>query len=297
MNTEYYKNLAMIIECGSISSAARQLHIAQSALSKQVQQLESEFCTQLLIRKARLVEPTSSGLALYEYAKTLDTLESAVKQEIRDISLGARGTLKIGMAPSTPDSYIEKLCFKFHQIAPLVNFEFYEAHSLEVINILRTGVVEIGYIRLPQTFYPNIVRISEATTYPIVVFPRDNPWGQPDDGGTITPKDLHDVPLSITRGFQQSLERVFRDAGVPPRFFSISSSRTGSLQWVKCGVAAAIVIMEDPSDAQTDETFGKLLELPGEQQFIKRSFVVLNNRPLSHTAQRFISFIQAAKAT
>lgn len=290
MNIEHYENFSAVVDCGSISAAARKLCIAQSALSKQMQMLEQYFGTPLLIRKARSVEPTESGMILYNHAKALHTLEHSVKQEITDVSLGTRGTLKIGMAPSNPDRYLEKICLSFHRESPLSTFEFYEAHSPDVLNMLRTGVVEIGFIRLPEAFYPNIKLIGGTTAHTAVVFPRDNPWGQIDDGAPLTLKDLRGIPLSITRGFQNSLMQAFHDANETPKFFCISSSRSGSLVWANNGMAAAIVIMEDLEAAQTKTTFGKPLYIPGEDK-LTRSFVIRNDRPLSQTAERFVSFL------
>lgn len=48
MDIEYYRNFIAIVEAGSISAAAKQIAIAQPALSNQLKVLQKRFGTQLL---------------------------------------------------------------------------------------------------------------------------------------------------------------------------------------------------------------------------------------------------------
>ena len=58
-----------VIETGSLSRAAQQLYVAQSALSKQMAELEAELDTQLLLRSRNGVAMTEAGKVFYEYAQ------------------------------------------------------------------------------------------------------------------------------------------------------------------------------------------------------------------------------------
>src|SRR3954463_2877091 len=59
---------AAVARHGSIREAAGELHIAQSALSRQIVKLEQEFGVQLFHRHARGVELTSAGEIFLHYA-------------------------------------------------------------------------------------------------------------------------------------------------------------------------------------------------------------------------------------
>jgi LysR family nitrogen assimilation transcriptional regulator len=64
-----FKYFLSIADSGSLSRAALQLHVAQSALSRQLSELEAELGTQLLLRSRNGVVLTDSGKVFYEYAQ------------------------------------------------------------------------------------------------------------------------------------------------------------------------------------------------------------------------------------
>ncbi|MGN0954480.1 LysR family transcriptional regulator, partial [Dialister sp.] len=70
----YFKT---VIEEGTITGAARKLHISQPPLSSQMHLLEKELGTSLFERGARQVIPTEAGSRLYRYAVEMLDLEEA----------------------------------------------------------------------------------------------------------------------------------------------------------------------------------------------------------------------------
>jgi LysR family transcriptional regulator, nitrogen assimilation regulatory protein len=89
---------AKIVECGSFSRAAAEVHIAQPALSQQVAELEQNLGVTLLHRTARGVRPTAAGQALY--AETLEILRRIERLPSIVQSAGgeAQGSVKFGMS-------------------------------------------------------------------------------------------------------------------------------------------------------------------------------------------------------
>jgi LysR family tcuABC transcriptional regulator len=69
-----------VVELGSISGAAQDLELVQSALSQQISRLESELSTRLLQRSPKGVTPTEAGLAFFHEAQlVLRHAEQAVR--------------------------------------------------------------------------------------------------------------------------------------------------------------------------------------------------------------------------
>ena len=80
MELRQLRYFVRIVELGSMSRAALDLDMVQSALSQQVSRLESELSTRLLQRTPRGVVPTEAGVAFFREAQlTLRHAEQAVR--------------------------------------------------------------------------------------------------------------------------------------------------------------------------------------------------------------------------
>src|SRR6516225_1714016 len=85
MDVKQLRYFIRIVESGNVTRAAEALHIAQPALSQQLNHLESELATRLLNRSALGVTATRSGELLYRHAKEIlrqvDNTRAALRQE------------------------------------------------------------------------------------------------------------------------------------------------------------------------------------------------------------------------
>ncbi len=78
MDIRTMRSFIAIVQTGSITHAAEELHISQPALSRQVIELERELSCSLLDRGGRSATPTAEGRLLYNRARELvDLLEKA----------------------------------------------------------------------------------------------------------------------------------------------------------------------------------------------------------------------------
>ena len=93
---EYFR---AIVDAGTISGAARVLHMTQPPLSYQIKMLEEELQVPLLIRGTKKITLTEAGKTLYEQAGTLLMFADLTRREVVKSSQSA--TLHIGMTPST----------------------------------------------------------------------------------------------------------------------------------------------------------------------------------------------------
>ena len=76
---EYFR---AIVEAGSISGAARALHMTQPPLSYQIKMLEEELQVSLFLRGAKKITLTEAGKTLYEQAGKILTLTDLTKSEV-----------------------------------------------------------------------------------------------------------------------------------------------------------------------------------------------------------------------
>jgi LysR family transcriptional regulator, transcription activator of glutamate synthase operon len=95
--------LVAVAELGSFTAAAGRLHVAQSAISRQVQTLEAELGVALLHRSRRGARPTDAGAGLLVRARRALAELEAAHAEIDGLRGLTRGRLRLGgMIPVGP---------------------------------------------------------------------------------------------------------------------------------------------------------------------------------------------------
>lgn len=99
MELRQLRYLVRTIELGSISQAALDLDVAQSAVSLQIQRLEGELATRLLQRTTSGVIPTDAGIAFLAQAQL--ALRHADEAMLAAKQSRLSGVVSIGFAPTT----------------------------------------------------------------------------------------------------------------------------------------------------------------------------------------------------
>src|ERR1700759_4324166 len=95
------------IEEGSVRRAATRLNVSQSALSRQMQLLESDLGGRLLERSSTGIRPTQGGHALPKnLGPFLDRYETAL-MEVRRLLRGQSEQLNIGYVGSAAQDYLD----------------------------------------------------------------------------------------------------------------------------------------------------------------------------------------------
>jgi LysR family tcuABC transcriptional regulator len=99
MELRQLRYFARIVELGSMSRAALDLGVVQSALSQQISRLEGELSTRLLQRSSKGVVPTEAGLAFFREAQLALRHADEAGRAAQQSRLS--GSVSVGLAPTT----------------------------------------------------------------------------------------------------------------------------------------------------------------------------------------------------
>ncbi|HZY17304.1 MAG TPA: LysR substrate-binding domain-containing protein [Ramlibacter sp.] len=99
MELRQLRYFVRIVELGSISRAALDLQLVQSALSQQMARLEGELATRLLQRTSKGVTPTEAGLAFFREAQLALRHADQATRAAHEARLS--GSVSVGLAPTT----------------------------------------------------------------------------------------------------------------------------------------------------------------------------------------------------
>ena len=140
---EYFR---AIVDAGTISGAARVLHMTQPPLSYQMKMLEEELQVSLFLRGTKKITLTDAGKTLYEQAGNLLMLADLTKQEV--VKSGQAATLHIGFTPSTVSMMSEYLLY-FAKKYPQIHFDVHEGSTFTLKDQLENGMIDLTTLRFP----------------------------------------------------------------------------------------------------------------------------------------------------
>lgn len=132
----------------SFSRAAQQLHIAQPPLSRQIRQLEEELGAELFDRSSRPLRLTPAGQYFNgKAAQLLDQLAETCAATER-IARGRLVWFSIGFVPSTLYGVLPEVIRRFRAAQPEVEVGLSELTTLQQIDALKAGRIDVGFGRL-----------------------------------------------------------------------------------------------------------------------------------------------------
>lgn len=146
---EQYKIFNEAASTLSFSLAARNLFISQSAVSQAIHTLEKELNTQLFIRQSKGVVLTKEGEMLYTKISQALSLITSAENQIGHLHDLTKGELTIGAGDTLSENYIMPYLVKFNQLYPQVTIKMVNRTSLEIIDLLKNGQIEIGFVNMP----------------------------------------------------------------------------------------------------------------------------------------------------
>jgi DNA-binding transcriptional LysR family regulator len=149
MELRHLRSLLVLAEELHFGRAADRLGIAQPALTRQIQQLETELQTQLFQRSPRAVVLTDAGREFVEsIGPALQQIEDAAVG-ITNFAGAKRGRVRIGSVGTLSSSFIPELLQRLGQEAPLIRIDVRELSSAEQVRALHAAEIEIGLATLP----------------------------------------------------------------------------------------------------------------------------------------------------
>lgn len=289
MNTEFYRNFIAMVEAGGMNRAAREIHVAQPALTRQLQVLEKEYGAVLVNpRKGRhTLELTEAGWILYRQARQICEADRTAHAEISALEKGLTGTLRLSLTPSLMPMVIEKGILPFHKKYRDVTFRFRESYQVPLAEEVRRGISEAGITNapLPDPFLFQV--LHEETSSLAAAALKDSPFFPQKEA--LSARDLSSVPLAVSRSTEDQVNQFFRNEGLRPSILFSIDARASALHLAEEGLAAAIV-MWAPWDKLADTMTLRPLAGPAYKQTI--TFFCLKGHRLSRGMERFLDCLE-----
>lgn len=153
------------------SRAAARLHLAQSALSSQIRQLEAELGGPLLVRSTRRVSLTPAGEALLADGRGILASVDGALGRARALVRGEGSALAIGSLGPVPGALLAPLLARFGGGHPDVRVEIRSFDFTDTVAGLRRGRADLAFLYAPL-HEPDLVLTPLINEQRVVVVPR-----------------------------------------------------------------------------------------------------------------------------
>jgi DNA-binding transcriptional LysR family regulator len=127
----------------SFTQAARELHVAQSALSQQVRGLERELGVELLRRTTRSVVVTEPGELVLARARRALAEADGVREELDALRGLVRGTVRLGGLPPVGLARSAAVIADFARAHPGVTVTVRDGAAFALLDQLRDGALDL----------------------------------------------------------------------------------------------------------------------------------------------------------
>ncbi len=232
MEFRQLRAFAEVIRQGGFTQAARVLHASQSAVSKQVAQLEQRLGLPLLERNGPHIRLTDAGQVVLRHAEVMLRQQQELRSELDDLAQVTRGELRLGLTMLGGDALFAAPFAEYRRRYPGVNVHLMEGGSKTVEQLILNGELDVGASLTPDS---TAFDCQPFCNEPLdVLLPADHPLASAPH---LHLAQLADTPFVL---YQQSftlndrLMRACRSLGFTPK----EGGRSGQADFLVALVAA-----------------------------------------------------------
>ncbi|WP_021029255.1 LysR family transcriptional regulator [Litchfieldella anticariensis] len=139
-----------VAEEKSLTRASARAHLAVSAISKRIAELESRLGSKLFIRSRRGFELTSTGHALLVHTRCIFEKVQAMDKELLGYSEGIRGQVKIHATTSALAQFLPDDIEKFSAKYPGIKLEIEGRVGTAIVNAIVNETADLGIFALQE---------------------------------------------------------------------------------------------------------------------------------------------------
>lgn len=146
LEIRHLRTLKALVETGSLSAAARQVHVSQSALSQQLKVIEDYFEVPLFERKSQPLRLTAAGDILLRLATAVVQQVRDAERELAKLRQGEAGQLRIAVECSTCFDWLMPAMDAFREHWPEVELDLLSGFHQDPLPLLLADEADIAIV-------------------------------------------------------------------------------------------------------------------------------------------------------
>ncbi|QQO10156.1 LysR family transcriptional regulator [Breznakiella homolactica] len=250
MDIKEYKYILTVIQCGSISGAAKKLNISQPSLSMYIRGLEDKSGIKFFYKVEGNLRLTSAGKLYIDYAQKIVDLDAALSRDLRNIQNLDGGEVTIGVTAT-------RGTFCLHEILPLLKkhypaitvklIETASAHQLE--ELVHHRHVDFGLANFPfrhfafdyDELFPEEIVMAVPADSPVLEQTQSRPECSLPWIDLRILKDENFILLKQGQRMRQAANDLFAAARYEPKIRLETSSAITACNLAAAGMGLAFI--------------------------------------------------------
>ena len=288
MNLKRVRTFVTVADLGTVSKAALHLHISQSALSRQIGDLENDCGFKLFDRIGRRLFLTTRGEQLLGDCRGVLGQLGSLGERIELLRREDAGVLKLAAPPQTIESVLAGFLPRYAAHYPNMRVKLVEALGMDQVPLLERGEVHIG-IRHDQGMNPWFDSIPLPSDDVLAAYSSKFQLGH---DGTVDIVSLAPHPLLLLdSGY--SVRRLFnaacRLADIEPEIFLESRAPHTLLALAEVGQGVAVI----PSVQRVDGYRVNVARITHRRKALRDHYVIQwdKRRPIPTYIQNFCTML------
>lgn len=234
------KLFVTIVEEGTIAAAASREHIAASAVSKRISELESILDTQLLRRTNKGVVPTVAGVTLLHLARGVLHDLNDISLQVREYASGIRGHVRLWANISSINQFLPGELRSFLNEHPKIHIKLECNISENIMKAVAESAADVGIVAM-GTRREDLEYFPYHSDHLIVITPKDHVLAERKSVSFSETLGFDYVGLQPGSAINNQLVRAANDLGRMPKLRIQVDSFDALCLMVEAGLGIGIV--------------------------------------------------------
>lgn len=270
----------------SINKAAEELHVSQPAVTKAIQQLESEFDVALFHRFNNHISLTEEGEFFLRYTKDITSRLKLLENRMHEIS-HQKLSIKIGIPPMIGAFMFADIYQKAHLKLPEINLETFEEGSRSLLDSVEDDTLDMAIVISDDALSS---QFNTVHLYDTEIMYCTSPLSELSGAHSVTIEEIGNSPIILMKkgSFQNlKISNMFHYHNLKPNVILYSNQLFTIKDFIKNNMASAF-LLKDIGTKESD-----IVSIPfADPLHVQVSLVWKKYTHLPSHALKFVRFMQ-----
>jgi LysR family transcriptional regulator, regulator for metE and metH len=240
LELRHLRMVAAVAAAGSVTRAATDLNLTQSAVSHQLRDIEVRLGTALFLRVGKRMVPSAAGERILAAARRVLEEVAATEDDVRRLATSTAGVLRVCAQCNTGYHWLPEVVEAFRRTHPAVDVSLALDCTTRPVEALLEGRLDLAIVT-QEVDHPQLrVRPLFEDEHAAIVAPNHAFASRP----FVRPEDFTGERLLLYSGSTEdsfTVQQVLRPAGVQPGRISFVMLTEAILAMVRAGLGISVM--------------------------------------------------------